>query len=190
MKIEYFGSPDGININWQTSDNQFGTLSDSDTDKVDGILEMVSTKYVGCIDRLASIYRVKMNNKPSKQIAFENYRMARRFCKCNLAVMDHVPDIDENGVIHLEKVHCPLRGECKDENVICNPTLNTGLAVRELEVVRLICQGLSDDQIAKHLFISVYTAENHRKNILRKLDLHSKADIVKWAYENGQYSDK
>ena len=190
IAVEYFTSADGLKLNFQTSQGELGTITENDTDKVDSLLEMVSTHYLGCIERLEVIYRVKMDNKPSKQVAFENFKMARRFGKCNFGVLDHISDIDEQGNLHLERVHCPLRGECKDENIICNPQINTGLHRRELEVVRLICNGNTDEQIAKQLFISVYTAENHRKNILRKLNLHSKAEIVKWAYENGQASDK
>lgn len=189
MGIEYFLSPDGFSINFQTTDGQFGTLSETETEKVDNILEMVSTRFIGCIERLELRYRIKMANKPVRQIVFENFKMARRFCKCNLSMLDHIFDIDDNGNMHLEKVHCPLHGECPDENVICNPKVNTGLAKRELEVVRLIAQGLTDEQISNRLFISPYTAENHRKSILKKLDLHSKQDIVRWAFENGQISD-
>lgn len=190
MGIEYYVSPDGVSINYQTSAGQFGQLTEKDCDKVDNLIEMISTRFLGCIERLEANYSKKITNKPSKQVAFEKFRMARRFCKCNLAVIDHVPDIDDNGVMHLEKVYCPMRGECPDENIICNPKVNTGLHKRELEVVRLICDGLTDEQVSERLFISVFTAENHRKNILRKLNLHSKQEIVKWAYENGQASDK
>lgn len=58
------------------------------------------------------------------------------------------------------------------------------LSQRELEVIRLIVKGLTSDDIAAQLFISKHTVQSHRKNILRKLSLHSKAEIVKFAYEN------
>ena len=58
------------------------------------------------------------------------------------------------------------------------------LSQRELEVIRLIVKGLTSDDIASKLFISKHTVQSHRKNILRKLSLHNKAEIVKFAYEN------
>ena len=58
------------------------------------------------------------------------------------------------------------------------------LSQRELEVIQLIVKGLTSDDIAAQLFISKHTVQSHRKNILRKLSLHSKAEIVKFAYEN------
>ncbi len=58
------------------------------------------------------------------------------------------------------------------------------LSHRELEVIQLIVKGLTSEAIAEQLFISKHTVQSHRKNILRKLSLHSKAEIVKFAYEN------
>ena len=58
------------------------------------------------------------------------------------------------------------------------------LSQRELEVIQWIVKGLTSDDIATQLFISKHTVQSHRKNILRKLSLHNKADIVKFAYEN------
>lgn len=58
------------------------------------------------------------------------------------------------------------------------------LSYRELEIIQLIVKGLTSEGIAEHLYISKHTVQSHRKNILRKLSLHSKAEIVKFAYEN------
>ena len=45
-----------------------------------------------------------------------------RFCRCNFGILDGTADV-ANGHIELEEVHCPLRGYCKDEYVICKPKL-------------------------------------------------------------------
>jgi predicted ATPase/DNA-binding CsgD family transcriptional regulator len=55
------------------------------------------------------------------------------------------------------------------------------LSARELEVVALIGQGLSSRDIAARLGIAERTAENHVENILGKLGLRSRAQIVRWA---------
>jgi DNA-binding NarL/FixJ family response regulator len=57
----------------------------------------------------------------------------------------------------------------------------TRLAPRELEVVKLLAQGKSNKEVAAALDISVRTAETHRSNIMRKLRLHTVADLVRYA---------
>ena len=59
------------------------------------------------------------------------------------------------------------------------------LSEREIEVIRLIAEGLSMKEIGERLFISARTVETHKKNILEKLDLHSTVDLVKYAILNG-----
>jgi two-component system response regulator NreC len=58
------------------------------------------------------------------------------------------------------------------------------LTKREIEIVRLVAQGFSNNQIGKKLFISPRTADTHRTNIMRKLDLHNVAEIVRFAFQN------
>ena len=59
------------------------------------------------------------------------------------------------------------------------------LTSREQEIMVLLAQGLSTKQIAEKLFISSKTVENHRSNILRKLNLHSTIDLVRYAARLG-----
>ena len=59
------------------------------------------------------------------------------------------------------------------------------LTTREVEVLRLIAQGYTNRQIASALNISVRTAETHRSNIMDKLDLHSRVDLVRYASQHG-----
>lgn len=58
------------------------------------------------------------------------------------------------------------------------------LTVKELEVLRLIAAGNPVNAIAKILHLSPYTIMAHRRNIMKKLDLHSAAELVKYAFEN------
>jgi len=59
------------------------------------------------------------------------------------------------------------------------------LTLRECEVLRLISSGLTNKQIAEKLFISVKTVETHRTNIMQKLDVHTIADLVRYAIKVG-----
>jgi DNA-binding NarL/FixJ family response regulator len=59
--------------------------------------------------------------------------------------------------------------------------VNTRLTDRELEVLKLVAEGLGNREIGKRLFISENTVKNHVRNILEKLQLHSRMDAVMYA---------
>jgi DNA-binding NarL/FixJ family response regulator len=59
------------------------------------------------------------------------------------------------------------------------------LGARERQVLRLIADGERTPRVAEHLGISVATVEAHRRNIMRKLDLHSVAELTKYALREG-----
>lgn len=58
------------------------------------------------------------------------------------------------------------------------------LSPRELEVLRLIGNGSSSREISEALFISLHTVNSHRKNLLRKLNMKSPAQLIVYAHEN------
>ena len=59
------------------------------------------------------------------------------------------------------------------------------LSEREREVLRLLALGHTNQEIAKQLFISVRTAETHRAHIMQKLRLGSRAELVRYALDQG-----
>ena len=59
------------------------------------------------------------------------------------------------------------------------------LTGRELEVLRLIVDGLTSREIAESLVISPNTVERHRQNIMSKLGLHNRAELVRYAISKG-----
>jgi DNA-binding NarL/FixJ family response regulator len=54
------------------------------------------------------------------------------------------------------------------------------LSLREWQVLALLTDGLTTRQIAKRLFISVYTVRNHLKSMYRKLEVHSQSELIDW----------
>lgn len=58
------------------------------------------------------------------------------------------------------------------------------LTSREREIVQLLAEGKSSKEVASSLCISVKTAETHRANIMRKLQLHTVTDLVRYAVRN------
>jgi DNA-binding NarL/FixJ family response regulator len=59
------------------------------------------------------------------------------------------------------------------------------LSEREREVLQLLAEGLSSPQIGKRLYIATSTVETHRRSIIRKLEIHTVADLTKWAIREG-----
>ena len=59
------------------------------------------------------------------------------------------------------------------------------LTEREIQIIKLIAEGLSNKEIGEKLFISHRTVDTHRTNLMNKLDLHNVAGIVKFAIVNG-----
>lgn len=59
------------------------------------------------------------------------------------------------------------------------------LSDREREVLRLLARGHTNQEIAKQLYISVRTAETHRAHIMQKLNLSTRAELVRYAIAHG-----
>lgn len=73
-----------------------------------------------------------------------------------------------------------LEGETDEMN--CEPT---NLSKREYEVLELITKGKKTAEIADDLHLSIHTINSHRKNILRKLNLKSPAELIVHALDSG-----
>jgi two-component system response regulator NreC len=65
------------------------------------------------------------------------------------------------------------------------PLVYDDLTPREREVLVLIAEGMSNAEIAENLVISVKTVDRHRENIMRKLNMHNRVDLVKYAIRSG-----
>ncbi len=63
------------------------------------------------------------------------------------------------------------------------PQAGPGLTARGREVLSLLAQGLTSAQIARRLGISVETASTHRRNLMRRLGLRNKAELIRYALE-------
>ena len=60
----------------------------------------------------------------------------------------------------------------------------TGLSAREVEVLRLVAQGLTNPEIAAQLVISIRTVDAHLRSIFSKLDVSTRRDAARYALEN------
>jgi len=62
---------------------------------------------------------------------------------------------------------------------------NVEITDREREILKLIAEGLTTNEIAERLFISTHTVNTHRKNLLSKLDIKNTASLVRFAIDQG-----
>jgi DNA-binding NarL/FixJ family response regulator len=78
-------------------------------------------------------------------------------------------------------------------NVVANPSANNApdfLTDREREILKLVAESHSTRAIAEKLKISVKTVDNHRTNLMRKIDLHDVASLTRYAVEVGLIEHK
>ena len=69
-------------------------------------------------------------------------------------------------------------------NMIRKADTREAISEREREIIVCLVQGMSNKEIANHLFISVNTVNTHRRNIVRKLQIHSLAGLTIYAIAN------
>lgn len=72
----------------------------------------------------------------------------------------------------------------KEYNPDNGDTFHSRLTPRQREIVQLLAEGKSSKEVAVALGLSVKTAETHRANIMRRLDCHSVAELVRYAVRN------
>lgn len=78
----------------------------------------------------------------------------------------------------------------KLSSMINNPDVTETLSDREKEIIVCLVQGMSNKEIASHLYISVNTVITHRRNIVRKLQIHSLAGLTIYAIVNNLIDNK
>ena len=117
------------------------------------------------------------DSKPNKR--FYEYRMVDRFIRCNFGEADFLYSDVENGMFHFEEVKCPLRGICKDENVVCKAKFKMPVSKEESRAAVLYSKGLTANEIAKVLGKGVKTVKNQLNNAAKRLGLNRTRDLIK-----------
>jgi DNA-binding NarL/FixJ family response regulator len=99
----------------------------------------------------------------------------------NIWLMLSVIDIDANQELEITKSHLYNLKTGDQIFIDLSDTLNEPLTNRELEVLRLMKQGLLSKEIADTLQISINTVNSHRQNILQKLKANNSAEAINFA---------
>lgn len=179
-KIEFYNTPTG-EVYVKPADGGVFVLDENQEEIIQEMLVEIQEFFPSAFARLSQLYSVSSLNK-----RYFEFRMVHRFCRCNFGTYDTMSwDIDENGDWHFEQVVCPLRGECQDEGIICNPKMNTKLSERESEVARLLSHH-TPEEISVELKLSIRTVYNHIQAIKMRLKLKTIAQITAWYKSHNQ----
>ena len=131
------------------------------------ILSMLThERYVGqVLDAGASGYILKSADQTEIIAAIRTVSSGKRFLSSDIGLALLQKILHPEGTVETKKVD--------------------GLSYRELEVLKLIAEGLTNNAIAEKLFVSRRTIETHRQNILEKTQVKNTAALVKYAVEHG-----
>ncbi|RAJ10889.1 regulatory LuxR family protein [Chitinophaga skermanii] len=134
-------------------------------------------------------YRIKNKRGEYRNVLQQSVYLQSSITGEPLATMGSVTDITalrlDGRITHTIE---PLTAEGAGTPVVKNvhyAQSDNMLSHREMEIVKLICEGFSSSEIAKKLYISIYTVHNHRQNIMQKTNSRNVADIIKYAIKNG-----
>ncbi len=177
--FEFYNTPDGQVCCKRANEAMF-ILSEEHTDIIAEMLTAIQELYPAAFSALSELYSRSEKNKN-----YYHFRMVHRFIRCNFGEYDALAmDINARGEFRMEDVHCPLRGECPYERIICRPTMDTKLSSREQQVAGLIAEGYTIEEIGEELHISPYTVKRHIANIKIRLRLtHTHQIISKFSKE-------
>lgn len=182
QSIEFYMTPKG-EVMLREEGKLEKELKEQDYDFISAFLKVLEEFYPDAHKKLMEEYARSEKNK-----TYRNFLAVRRFIKCNLGNYDNVIDVDQEWNFKFEFVGCPLRGECRGEKVICNPRFESNLSPRQNDVMKMCCEGKSDEEIAENLFITLDTVKNHRKNSFRKIGIHSIAEFMRYAQKNNLFN--
>ncbi len=179
---EFYSTPDGCVMIKQDGEPAWELKETGEKSHrlIQDVLEYLRTFHIKCFEELCETYSAKEPNRLNYE-----YWIVSRFIRCNAGEYDRLTyDINHSGRLQFEEVRCPLRGECKLENIICKPEFTSGLSHRETEILRLIVNHYHTEEIANQLHLSPHTVNNHRRNIHIKTDTRTIAELVDYWHKN------
>ncbi|MBS4060279.1 MAG: response regulator transcription factor [Bacteroidetes bacterium] len=182
MRFETYSTPEGDIMIAPAGEGHY-KLEPRHREFISTMINRIRDSYPEAYKAMCETYKASADS-----LHYYEFLIVRRFLKCNFGDYDNVLDF-ENDTFKFEFVSCPLRGECKHDQIICNPKFNSNLSERELQVMRLFHSGLNEGQIADKLYISINTVLNHKKSSFRKTGSHTMAEFITYANRNNLFRD-
>ncbi len=174
--FEFNTRPGGV-VEVRHYDEPIYILNETHRDLVSPLFCEIRVRYPEAYADLCCRYKDSIQNT-----RYFELKVVCGFIKCNWGTFDGRYDIDENGDWHLEYHICPMSGDCKSENRVCNPTEKLPLTDSEVRIVKLIAIGKKVCEISERLFVAPKTVEAHVYNIHKKLGTDSNAQLSNYAH--------
>lgn len=176
-QIEFFVSPQGM-VYFYGKNQEIIRYDMEQPELIRLMAQMIQTVY-------PEAYEYLFNNfiKSEKNKLFHQFLITERFIRCNFGTNDTLNyDIDQ-GMMNLERVNCPLRKCCKEENIVCNPKVKSPFFPKETEVAKVFAKGYVASEVADILGKSLHTVTSQLRNMTRRLGLRSSREIIKIVHQ-------
>ena len=139
-------------------------------------------------DGIAATKEIKKEFPNCKVIAFSMFEQEEAISQMTQAGVDGYIMKNSSLKVVLAAIRSVMKGETFFDDSIkaATPKKDEGdvpLSKREKEIVNLVGQGKTSQEIADLLFIGKTTVDTHRKNILKKLSLHGKSELLRYSME-------
>lgn len=167
---------------YRLPDATINKLHESDSEIISELIDHISTFYPKAYDALCTEYNGCAPNR-----SYFRFRIACGLSVATSRSLTTFQDFSDDCRCSFEFVTCPLRGECRHERIICRPEFDHKLSAAENPVLRLWFNGLSIDDIADQLCLSPHTIHNHIRHAYQRLNIHSRAEFVRYASQNNLF---
>jgi DNA-binding CsgD family transcriptional regulator len=106
------------------------------------------------------------------------------FVSCRYGNFDNKPDLDQRNRLNPDAPCCGCEQFCAGFNKICRVPGNIRLSPSEYTVIRYVSLGLTDDEIASEMNLSIHSVRSYLERIRTKLDFNNRVQIALWAHKH------
>ena len=176
-QIEFFVSPQGM-VYFYGKNQEIIRYDMEQPELIRLMAQMIQTVY-------PEAYEYLFNNfiKSEKNKLYHQFLITERFIRCNFGANDTLNYDIKQGMMNLERVNCPLRKCCKEENIVCNPKVKSPFFPKETEVAKVFAKGYVASEVADILGKSLHTVTSQLRNMTRRLGLRSSREIIKIVHQ-------
>ena len=176
-QIEFFVSPQGM-VYFYGKNQEIIRYDMEQSELIRLMAQMIQTVY-------PEAYEYLFNNfiKSEKNKLYHQFLITERFIRCNFGTNDTLNYDINQGMMNLERVNCPLRKCCKEENIVCNPKVKSPFFPKETEVAKVFAKGYVASEVADILGKSLHTVTSQLRNMTRRLGLRSSREIIKIVHQ-------
>lgn len=176
-QIEFFVSPQGM-VYFYGKNQEIIRYDMEQPELIRLMAQMIQTVY-------PEAYEYLFNNfiKSEKNKLYHQFLITERFIRCNFGTNDTLNYDINQGMMNLERVNCPLRKCCKEENIVCNLKVKSPFFPKETEVAKVFAKGYVASEVADILGKSLHTVTSQLRNMTRRLGLRSSREIIKIVHQ-------